>query len=76
MQSSETLLSIGEYREAELAINTAIDKAKFDTELWAQKGKIIESSGDFVRALDAYEFANRFSDGKYDQKVDELKEKI
>ena len=76
LQSSETLLSIGEYREAELAINTAIDKAKFDTELWAQKGKIIESSGDFVRALDAYEFANRFSDGKYDQKVDELKEKI
>ena len=74
--NSETLRLIGEYREAERAINNVISEDRFNTELLAQKGKILESSGDFVRALETYEFANRFSDGKYDQKVDELKEKI
>jgi len=75
--SSDNLLSLQENREAERTIDIAISEDRFNPTLWAQKGKILESSGNFIQALDAYEFAKKLSqDDKYDEKIIELKEMI
>lgn len=75
--SSDNLLSLQKNREAERTIDIAISEDRFNPTLWAQKGKILESSGNFIQALDAYEFAKKYSqDKKYDEKIIELKEMI